>query len=376
MMRLRGRHYATGERIEIACHAGKIESIAPATKGKVDCEAEWIAPAFFDLQINGCDGISFNSATLTIDDARHVVEVCRRHGIAGLCPTLITNSADALVHGFATLANACASDSALARALPCFHLEGPYISPEDGPRGAHPRAYVSKPNWDEFRRWQEAAGGRIRLVTLAPELEGALTFIEKLTASGVVVAIGHTSASGSEIRAAVKAGAKLSTHLGNGAHAVLPRHDNYIWEQLAADELWASIICDGHHLPPAVIRSILRVKTASRTILTCDASSVAGLPPGKYRQWDQELEVLPEGKIVVPGTPYLAGSWAFTDLSVGIGVRDGGVTLAEAIDMAGARPRELLGLPAQRLLVGDPAELILFNFDPQISQMTQIRRIG
>src|SRR5262249_49956774 len=125
-----------------------------------------------------------------------------------------------------------------------------------------------------------------------------------------------------------------------------------------------------------VIRTILRVKTPARTILTCDAGSLAGLPAGKYGDWDQELEVLPEGKIVVPGTPYLAGSWAFTDLCIGHAVRDGDVTLADAIDMASARPRELLGLPTQRLQVGEPAEMIVFNLAPPTSQITQIRSIG
>src|SRR5262249_39118557 len=157
----------------------------------------------------------------------------------GLCPTLVTNSAEALLHGFATLRRACETDPKIARAVPALHLEGPYISPEDGARGAHPKEHVRPPSWDEFCRFQDAAGGRIRLVTLAPEHEGALQFIERLTKNGVVVSIGHTNASGPRIREAIAAGAKLSTHLGNGSHAMLPRHDNYIWEQLAADELWA-----------------------------------------------------------------------------------------------------------------------------------------
>jgi N-acetylglucosamine-6-phosphate deacetylase len=210
---------------------------------------------------------------------------------------------------------------------------------------------------------QDASGGRIRLVTLAPEHEGALAFIEQLTAAGVIVSIGHTAASGQRIREAITAGARLSTHLGNGSHAVLPRHDNYIWEQLAADELWASIICDGHHLPPAVVRCILRVKTPARIILTCDASSLAGLPPGRYREWDQDFDVLAEGKVVVPGTSYLAGSWAFTDLCIGNAIRDAGISLRDAVDMAGARPRELLGLPPCRLTVGNRLDLILFDWD-------------
>src|SRR5262249_267289 len=171
-----------------------------------------------------------------------------------------------------------------------------------------------------------AGGGSMDVVTRARELRGALPFIERLAAAGVVVSIGHTAATPEQIHAAVQAGARVSTHLGNGAHAVLPRHQNYIWEQLAADDLWACIICDGHHLPAAVVRCIVRVKTPAQTILTCDAGSLAGLPPGRYREWDQDFEVRPEGKIVVPASGYLAGSWAFTDRCIGNVIRFAGVS--------------------------------------------------
>jgi N-acetylglucosamine-6-phosphate deacetylase len=369
-MPLRARHYATGEWVDVTCTDGVIASINPAsspsevtTHSPLTTHHPWVAPAFFDLQINGCDGHSFNSEDLTPSAIRHVVDVCRRHGIGGLCPTLVTNSFAALAHGMATIRQARASDPELARAIPALHLEGPYLSPEDGPRGAHPREHIRPPDWDEFRRLQDAAGGLIRLVTLAPEHDGALPFIERLVASGVVVALGHTAATGPRIREAIAAGARLSTHLGNGSHAMLPRHDNYIWEQLASDELWASLICDGQHLTPAVARCMLRVKTPARTILTCDASPLAGCPPGHYRQWGQDFDILPEGKIVVAGTPYLAGSWAFTDLCVGNVMRFAGVSLADAVDMAGARPRALLGLPPRGLEVGMPAELVLFDWE-------------
>lgn len=363
-LRLRARHYATGERLDMVCEGGRIAAMGSAGNGPVGLEAGWVAPAFFDLQINGCDGISFNSPRLTGEDIRRVVQVCRRHGIAAFCPTLITNSQEALLHGFATIQRACEADAELARAIPALHLEGPYISAEDGPRGAHPLCHVRPPDWDEFRRFQDAAGGRIRLVTLAPEHEGALSFIEKLVASGIVVALGHTAATSARIRAAIAAGARLSTHLGNGSHALLPRHDNYVWEQLAADELWASIISDGHHLPPAVLRCILRVKTPARTILTCDASSLAGLPPGRYREWEQEFEILPSGRIVVPGTTFLAGSGLFTDACIGHLLSLGEVSLADAVDMAGARPRQLLSLEARPLAVGAAADLVLFEWQP------------
>src|SRR5262249_44069084 len=151
------------------------------------------------------------------------------------------------------------------------------------------------------------------------------------------------------IREAITAGARLSTHLGNGAHAMLPRHENYIWEQLAADELWASIICDGHHLPPAVGRCILRGKNPTRTLFTCDASPLAGLPPGHYRQWDQEFDVLPEEKIIVSSSGYLGGSWHFTDRCIGNAIRFADARLRDAIEMATIRPRQLLGLPLHQL---------------------------
>lgn len=361
---LRARHYATGQWLDVRCAGGRIGQISPAGEGVADLEAEWVGPALFDLQINGCHGISFNAPTLNEKDIRRVVAVCRGHGIAALCPTLITHAHEALLHGFTALRRACESDAALARALPGLHLEGPYISPEDGPRGAHPLAHVRPPSWDEFRQLQDAAGGRIRLVTLAPEREGALPFIEKLAAAGVAVALGHTAATPAGIRDAIAAGARLSTHLGNGSHALLPRHENYLWEQLAADELWASVIADGHHLPAAVLRCLLRVKTPARTILTCDASSLAGLPAGRYREWDQELEVLPTGRIVVPGTEFLAGSGMFTDACLGHVLTTTGVALADAVDMASIRPRQLLGLESGALQVGDAADVLLFDWRP------------
>lgn len=357
-MMLHARHYATGQPLAVTIEGDRITTVVPSE----GTPAQWVAPAFFDPQINGCLGISFNSPKLTPEGVRKVSDVCREHGIGAFCPTLVTAGFDALRHGFATLAGALDRDAELARRMPCFHLEGPYLSGDDGPRGAHPREHARDPDWDEFRRLQDAAGGRIRMVTLAPERAGALAFIEKLAAAGVVVAIGHTAATPAQIRDAVRAGARTSTHLGNGCHAVLPRHDNYVWEQLACDELQASIITDGHHLPAALVKCFVRVKGVSRLLLTCDASSLAGLPPAKYREWGTELEVLASGKVTVAGTPFLAGSGHFTDTCVSNVMRMAGVSLAEAVDLASARPRQLLGLPVTRIEAGQPADLVLFDW--------------
>ncbi|MSU79514.1 MAG: N-acetylglucosamine-6-phosphate deacetylase [Gemmataceae bacterium] len=364
-MRLRARHYRTGQRLDFICERGVIARTEPVSMIAADVEAEWIAPAFCDVQINGCEGISFNAPTLSAEQIRRVVHVCRLHGIAQLCPTLVTASHEALMHGFRTLADACDADAELNRAIVGIHLEGPYIAPEDGPRGAHPKQHVRPADWDEFRRFQDAARGRIRMVTVAPESPGGIAFIEKAAQAGVIVALGHTGASGSCIRDAITAGARISTHLGNGSHAMLPRHDNYIWEQLADNRLWASIIADGHHLPASVMRCILRVKTPSRLILTCDASSLAGLPAGMHKVWDQDFEILPIGKIVVRGTSYLGGSWAFTELCVANMLKLGETSLSETIDLASNGPRALLGLPPRSLAVGEPAEAILFDSGPK-----------
>ena len=368
-MRIRGRHYRTMQSIDVDIQGDTILSVTPATDGPVDCAAEWIAPSLCDVQINGCFNRSFGSPRLTRDDIRGIVDVCRGHGIGTLCPTLITGAFDDLIHGFTTLRTTCEQDADLARSIVGFHLEGPYISPDDGPRGAHPLHHVRPPDWVEFRRWQDAAGGRIRMVTLAPERPGAIDLIEKLTASGVVVALGHTAAQPNDIRAAIAAGARVSTHLGNGSHAHLPRHVNYLWEQMASDELWASIIVDGHHLPEAVVRCIVRAKTPARLLLTCDAGPLAGMPPGSYRYWDQELEVTDEGKIVVPGTSFLAGSWAFTDHCVGKLMAFTGMNLADAIDLGSAQPRRLLGLPPLEIAPGQPADLFAFD----LSETNEVR---
>jgi N-acetylglucosamine-6-phosphate deacetylase len=366
---LRVRHFATGRPMAVGFDAGRVVSVSDAA----DAPDGWIAPAFFDVQINGGHGIGFTNPSLTSEDVRTVANICATHGIGGFLPTVITASFDTQIHSLSTLCSAVGQDRELAARVPAFHLEGPYICPDDGPRGAHPKQHARDPDWDEFRKLQDAAEGKIRLVTLAPELPGAIPLIEQLAASGVLVSIGHTAASGVQIADAVRAGARLSTHLGNGCHATLPRHDNPIWEQLANDALTASVIADGHHLPPAVLKSLIRGKQPKRVILISDAGTCAGSPPGRYTDWGTEVEVLPGGKIVVPGTPYLAGSGVFTDACVSGAIRHGGVSLSEAIQMASVRPRTLMGLPVPAVVSGSPGPFVLFDWQP--GEDVRVRRV-
>jgi N-acetylglucosamine-6-phosphate deacetylase len=357
---VRACHYATGVASDYVLESGRLAGVTPTREST----QLWIAPSFFDVQINGAVGFGFNSPTLDPEGVCRVVRKCREHGIGRLFPTIITDSFEAIDHGFRVLSQALRQNADLARAIPGYHLEGPYLSSEDGPRGAHPREHARDPNWDEFCRWQESAEGRIRMVTVAPERTGAIAFMSQLARAGIVVAIGHTAANSEQLRAAVAAGAKTCTHLGNGAHATLPRHPNYLWDQLANDDLWASLITDGHHLPAAVVKCFVRAKTLARTLITCDASTLAGLPPGRYADWGTELEVHEGGKIVLSGTPFLAGSGCFTDTCVSRAIEFAGLTLSEGVDLAAVQPRKLLGLPVPEFQVGEAADYVLFEWSP------------
>ena len=242
------------------------------------------------------------------------------------------------------------------------HQEGPYIAKEDGPRGAHPLRHVRAADWDEFCQYQEAAGGRIRLLTLAPEADGAVEFIRKAVANDVTIAIGHTGANSEQVQAAVDAGARLSTHLGNGAHGQIRRHPNYLWDQLGDSRLMASIITDGHHLPPSVIRSVISAKGKSNIVITCDAAGLAGCPPGVYPLDKGEVESLDDGRIVIAGQrQLLAGSSLETDTCISHAMEAGGLSLRDAFDMAGLNPCRLLGVEQVRLRRGSLADLVMFR---------------
>lgn len=362
MLTLKARSYENGEPIKVTIAGNRIRSVEPAWPNESVADWPYIAPALFDLQINGHGGIWFSSDTLTRNNVLQALEPHYRYGVTRLCPTLITNSFEGLAAGFAAIREACEFKSTADRMVCGCHLEGPYISAEDGPRGAHPREHVRTADWSEFQKLQEISGNRIKLVTIAPEVDGALEFIRRAVASGVVIAIGHTAATPDQVRAAVDAGARLSTHLGNGAHAMIHRHRNYIFEQLADNRLSASLIVDGHHLPPNLVQTFIKVKSPKRTILTCDAAGWAGCPPGVYESKLGRSEILDNGKLVVAGQrELLAGSAQETDTCVANVIEFSGVSLKDAIDMASKNPARLLGHEVVRLRRGSLADLMLFR---------------
>jgi N-acetylglucosamine-6-phosphate deacetylase len=371
-MNLTGRHLANNAPVELLMEAGFIVAMKPAAAAE-----HWLAPGFIDMQVNGYGGVDFNDSATSTEQITQAIRQLWRTGVTHLLPTIITGSHEHIAACFANLVKAADEFPEVAYATLGFHLEGPFISTEDGPRGAHPRAYARPPDWDEFQRWQDAARGRIRLITLAPEWEGALAFIERAVGAGLLVALGHTAATPQQIRDAITAGARMSTHLGNGSHAIIARHPNYIWEQLAADELHASLIVDGHHLPPAVVKCFLRSKGMARSVLVTDAIAAAGCPPGHYQFGELIVEVTPQGRVNLPGTPYLAGSACQMHEAIAKTIRFSDATLAEALQMATANPAALLGLKDEHgaLAVGRTADVVQFGWDESAQRLTVLKTI-
>ena len=365
-----GRRYDTGEPCSITIKNDRIVDVTPVWPSGPLSDWPYVAPGLFDLQINGHSGIWYSHAGLTRDQVLLTLQAYFAYGVTRLYPTLITTSYEAFAAGFAALRQACDEHRWADNMVPGFHMEGPYLCGEDGPRGAHPLEHIRPADWNEFSRLQEIAGGRIRLVTLSPESDVAIDFIKRAVATGITIAIGHTAATRDQIQAAVDAGATLSTHLGNGAHGMMRRHPNCIWEQLGEPRLYASIITDGHHLPATVVNSIVRAKTPYRTILTCDASGLAGCAPGIYELGSGRFELLPDGKIVVAGQQQLlAGSSLGTDTCVASVIRMTGCSLRDAIDMASRSPARLLNHPQYRLQRGSRADLFLFHLPEGASRL-------
>jgi N-acetylglucosamine-6-phosphate deacetylase len=362
-MQLFGRRYDTGQPVRLDIAHGKIMQVRPwEPEGENVSRWPWIAPGLLDIQFNGYGGQEFSSPSLTAEKVARITRKTDSFGVTRFCPTLTTERFEVLQHGLRTIAAACESSPEVARRIAGIHLEGPYISGEDGARGAHCREFCRRPDWDEFQRLQEAAGGRIRIVTMAAEFDETPAFVQRLTHRGVVAAIGHTAANSAQIRAAVDAGARLSTHLGNGSHAMLRRHSNYVWDQLAEDRLVASLIVDGHHLPPPVVKTFVRAKTPGRCILVSDMAGQAGLPPGRYQGDLCEVEILASGRLVVAGQAELMAG-ASMPISAGVAnvMQYAGVGLAEAVRMAVDHPARLLGIEPGGFEPGDPADLVQFD---------------
>ena len=353
---------ATGRAIQIHETGGRIARIDEASNSSDDL---WVAPGLIDIQVNGFAGVDYNSPDTGLGEIARSIEVIKASGVTRFYPTVITGSNSNIRGSLVNLARA-KRELSTGPTMPGFHVEGPWISAVDGPRGAHPLEHVRPATISEFEEFQEAAEGNIRLITLAPESGGALPVIEYLVKHGVVVSIGHTGASPEQVQDAIGAGATMSTHLGNGAHAIIQRHPNYIIEQMAADELCAGLIADGIHLPPSFLKVAVRAKGLDRSILVTDAVSPAGCEPGVFRVGHIEVRLSSDNSVRLTDSGRLAGSALKMDHGVENIIKFTGVSLGQALRMATVNAAAGMGLRGRRgfLEPGDICDLILFRYDP------------
>jgi N-acetylglucosamine-6-phosphate deacetylase len=361
---INGIHYATGNPVRIEIVDGLIGNIIEISRLKDENKNLFIAPGLIDNQINGYANVDFSGSNLSAGDVIGATKAILRDGVTSFLPTLITNSGENLIKNFSILNEALNKDELLRESIPGFHLEGPYISNEEGFRGCHPVQYIRKPSWDEFSGYQKASGGRIIQLTIAPELEGAMEFIRLCTLNGIVVAIGHTNASSEQIRQAVENGVRLSTHLGNGCANLIHRHNNPIWPQLANDRLIPSIIADGHHLLPDEIKVFYKVKGPDNLILTSDVIHLAGMAPGKYSFLESEVILTAEGMLLNAEQNCLAGASFPLKRGVENMMKLTGCSLSKAINMASRNVARIYDLDDRGILVqGKRADLILFEIE-------------
>lgn len=355
-----GRLVESGKAVSVRIDNGFIVEITPTSK-PVD---GFLTPGLIDIQINGYAGYDLNSGNLAPET---VIQLCQKLlilGVTTFLPTVITASEAGITQGLQAIAEARRLDTIAAQMITGVHVEGPSIGPEDGPRGAHPIEHVRAPSLDEFKRWQAACGDLVTMVTLSPHYTETVDYVAALSAMGVAVAIGHTSASAEQVRAAVTAGAVLSTHLGNGSAAIMQRHPNFLWAQLAADELTASFIADGFHLPADALTAMIRAKGLERSVLVSDAVALGGMPAGRYANpIGGVVEVSAEGRIGVADTPYLAGAGFPLPVNVALATQLAHLSLSEAIMLATRNPGRFCG-GRGKLEVGARADLIVFGFEP------------
>ena len=339
---------------------------------------DWLTPGFIDLQVNGFAGADYNDPATTAESIARSIRVMFRTGVTRIFATVITGSEERITGSVRNLAQVkeefARNGLPEAHALEAFHIEGPNISPEDGPRGAHPVEHIRPPDPEEFKRWQEAASGNIRLVTVSPEWDAMPQYVRGLVNSGVVVSIGHTKANSDQIRAVTDAGATMSTHLGNATHPQLPKTNNYIWDQLADDRLAACFIVDGIHIPQNFLRAALKAKGVERSVLVTDAVMPAMCEPGPYRLGQVEVQLRGDGSVVMRDSNRLAGSALSMDRAIGNSVRWTGLPVAMVLAMATSNAARIGRIAGRQrgLVPGEKADVVRFSWD-QASQMLVVK---
>jgi N-acetylglucosamine-6-phosphate deacetylase len=300
-----GLHYLTRAPIRLTWRAGVISAIETIERAP---ENRWLAPALVELQVNGYGGVGFWEDTTTADDLITAVRALTRDGCGRTLLTLITDHWQPLLARIQRYRGYIARSPELKQHFAGWHIEGPFVSDVSGYKGAHDAARTCDGTIDKIRELREVTGDDPLLLTLAPERGGAMETIALATSLGLTVSLGHTNASADTLRAAVAAGARAFTHLGNGCPQALDRHDNIVWRVLDTPGLMVGIIPDAIHVSPMAFRVMHRALDMSRIYYTTDAVSPAGMPPGRYKMDGIEFDVGEDQVVREPGKTNFSGS--------------------------------------------------------------------
>lgn len=316
-----------------------------------------ILPGLIDLQVNGYKGADFSGGDLTEESFAQACRDMLAAGATAFLPTLITSPAEVYERNLPLIARTLDAEEFRGRVLG-IHLEGPFISRQDGARGAHDARWVRDPDPAYLDELIRLSDGKILLLTIAADQIGADELSRHATSRGIAVSLGHHMADEADLARLVAVGAKALTHLGNAVPALLPRHENPIWAGLTADRLDATIIADGHHLPPSILKTILRAKGPEHCIVVSDASPLAGLPAGEYWSMGARVRLEADGKLHNPMTGYMAGSSA-TILDCANHLASLGLAgLSELGQMFFYNPLRLIGLSPKQVVV---SQKVLFD---------------
>jgi N-acetylglucosamine-6-phosphate deacetylase len=263
---------------------------------------------YFDIQVNGYAGVDFNQDDLQADDLHRACERLRQDGVDGILATIITEEPGKMAARVRRLVNLREQDALVRETIHGIHIEGPFLNPQNGFRGAHPDDAICAADPSIASQLLDAGAGLVRIFTLAPEADLRQRVTRLLRANNVVVAAGHTDASLDELKAAIDAGLTMMTHLGNGCPMTMPRHDNIIQRALHLREhLWLSFIADGVHVPLFALRNYLDL-AGDRALVTTDAMAAAGLGPGTHRIGRWEVLVKEDLAAWAPDGKHLLGS--------------------------------------------------------------------
>lgn len=345
-------------RVEIGID-GRIMQSTPL-EGMPKGDGVVVTPGLVDIQVNGFAGIDFNAPGITAQQMDIALSGMLSSGVTRCLPTLITAGEAELIALLRDLDAAVSKSTLGALMVPGYHIEGPFLSPEDGYAGAHPIQHMRGASVELVQKLESVTTRPLMIMTVAPEVEGVLDLIPFLVSRGITCAIGHSAASRVETDAAIEAGATMSTHLGNGLPHMLNKNENPLLVQLGRDQLMASFIGDGIHIPRDMLQSWLRAKTLHRSILVTDASAAAGAPGqlGVFTLGEGKIERHADGSVRLPGSSYLAGSGSSMDQMVRNVMGWYNLSVADIMQLARENPLRVISMPIENPKVGDLADFV------------------